>query len=149
MTTPQDKTILVVDDEEDIREFLAEVLEDAGFQVMTAVDGQDALGKVRESPPDFISLDLVMPRMSGIRFLHELRQRPEWSQIPVMLVTAHAGDDVAQGAVRALVAGTDQVPPCGYLEKPVQPDTYVRRVCKGVGVETLEITSDQQREEER
>ena len=69
MTRPEDKTILVVDDEEDIREYLSTVLEDAGFNVVTAADGQEALERVETTIPDFISLDLVMPKKIGYQVL--------------------------------------------------------------------------------
>ena len=72
MAKPQDKTILVVDDEPDIVMFLSTALEEAGFNVVTAADGNEALERVKEATPDFISLDLVMPGKSGIRFFHEL-----------------------------------------------------------------------------
>ncbi len=67
----EDKTVLVVDDEEDVREYLEAILEDAGFRVETAVDGEDGLAKVQVNPPDLVSLDLVMPKKSGIKFLYD------------------------------------------------------------------------------
>ena len=77
MIKPEDKTILVVDDEPDVRTYLTMVLQDAGFNVMSASDGNEALAMVNEQKPDFISLDLVMPNKSGIRFYHELRKKKE------------------------------------------------------------------------
>jgi len=74
---PEDKTILVVDDEPDTVTFLQTTLQYAGFQVMTASNGEEALERVKEKKPDFISLDLVMPKKSGIRFLYELRKNKE------------------------------------------------------------------------
>ena len=61
MEKPEAKTVLVVDDEPDIVFFLRAVLEDHGFQVMTAFNGQEATDKMRQHPPDLISLDLIMP----------------------------------------------------------------------------------------
>ncbi len=90
MTKPEEKTVLVVDDEEDVREFLSTVLEDAGFNVVTAADGVEALERIKEKVPDFISLDLVMPKKSGIKFLYELRHNKEWIKIPVVIVTHEA-----------------------------------------------------------
>jgi CheY-like chemotaxis protein len=69
MARPEDKTVLVVDDEEDVREYFAMALEDAGFNVLRAANGNEALERIREKTPDFISLDLVMPEKSGIRLL--------------------------------------------------------------------------------
>jgi CheY-like chemotaxis protein len=137
VATPQEKTVLVVDDEEDVREFLSTVLEDTGFQVLTAVDGVDALGRVEEKAPDLISLDLVMPNKSGMRFLHDLRRRQEWRDIPVVIVTAHANDDLGRDDLQEIFADKGQLGPRMYLEKPVDPDQYSGLVCEilGVGME--------------
>ena len=62
MPEAKDKTVLVVDDEPNVRDYLAQILRDAEFNVVTASDGDEALEIIRESPPDFISLDLVMPK---------------------------------------------------------------------------------------
>ena len=135
MSKAEEKKILVVDDEADAREYLSAVLEDAGFNVVVAVDGDDALGKIAEGAPDFISLDLVMPGKSGIRFLRELRRNKEWARIPFVIVTAHAGDDEGRGDLEDILAGKTFSGPRVYLEKPVDPERYVRFVCDQVGVE--------------
>lgn len=135
MARPEDVTILVVDDEEDARDYLATVLEDAGFNVVLAVDGNDALDKVKQSQPQFISLDLVMPGKSGIRFLHELRRNKQWAKIPFVIVTAHASDDEGREDLQDILAGKTFSGPGLYLEKPVKPDQYVRFICDQVGVE--------------
>jgi CheY-like chemotaxis protein len=132
---PGDRTILVVDDEQDARDYLALVLEDAGFNVVTAVDGNDALEKVRQAPPDFISLDLVMPGKSGIRFLHELRRNRRWARIPFVIVTAHAGDEQGREDLQSIMSGKTFSGPGMYLEKPVKPEQYVQLICQQLGVE--------------
>jgi len=130
----EDKTVLVVDDEEDVREFLEAILEDAGFKVESAVDGMDALTKVQANPPDLVSLDLVMPKKSGIKFLYEMKHHSQWARIPVIIVTAHAHDDLGREDLRDALAGKGLVAPGGYLEKPVQPEAYVRMVCSSMGI---------------
>jgi CheY-like chemotaxis protein len=75
MAQASEKKILVVDDEPDVRNFLAACLEDAGFNVETAVDGIDALEKVEAFSPDLMTLDMVMPRMPGIKVIRELRKQ--------------------------------------------------------------------------
>lgn len=134
MSSPADKTVLIVDDEEDVRDYLAAVLEDAGFNVETAVDGNDALEKVKRRVPDFISLDLVMPEKTGIKFLYELRHNKQWSKIPVLIVTAHAHDSLGKRDLDDIMAGKSLLTPGGYLEKPVQPESYVWRVCESLGL---------------
>jgi CheY-like chemotaxis protein len=117
MLKPADKTILVVDDEEDVRDYFADILADAGFNVVTAADGEEALERVRERPPDFISLDLVMPRKSGIKFLYELRHNKQWAQIPVVIVTAHARDQSGEKDFQDIFEGKSFHGPKFYLEK--------------------------------
>ena len=134
MARPEDKTVLVVDDEADVREFLGDVLEDAGFKVEKACDGVEALEKIKATPPDFISLDLVMPRKSGMKLLYELRHHPRWERIPVLIVTAHAHDELGRGDLPDALDSMSLAGPKVYLEKPVDPETYVRAVCEGLGV---------------
>ena len=87
MARPEDKTIVVVEDEPDVRLFLQTVLEDAGFNVARASDGEEALRIIREKKPDFISLDLVLPRKTGHKLLPELKRDKALSRIPVLIVT--------------------------------------------------------------
>jgi len=143
---PEGKKVLVVDDEEDVREFLVAILEDAGFNVESAVDGEHALAKVRESPPDLVSLDLVMPRKSGIKFLYEMKHNKAWERIPVIIVTAHAHDDLGKKDFDDALAGKGLVAPGGYLEKPVQPETYVRMVCSSMGITRERAEADREPE---
>lgn len=134
MSTPNEKTILVVDDEDDVREYFADILRDAGFNVMTAADGEEALDQVRQHRPDFISLDLVMPRKSGIKFLYELRHNKEWAGIPVVIVTAHAHDKLGEKDLKDIFRNKSFQGPRFYLEKPIDEEMYVRMVCENVGV---------------
>jgi CheY-like chemotaxis protein len=135
MARPEDKTVLIVDDEDDVRDYLAMTLEDAGFNVVTAADGDEALERIAEQVPDFISLDLVMPRKSGIKLLHELRRKREWASIPFVIVTAHARDDLGQGDLENILSDRVFSGPKVYLEKPVTPERYVGFICEQLGVE--------------
>jgi len=144
MTRPEDKTILVVDDEPDILTYLTMVLQDAGFNVMSAKDGNEALEKVKQKKPDFISLDLVMPHKSGIRFYHELRKNKEWSDIPVIIVTAHASDELGKGDLEEILHGKTFSGRQVYLEKPVKPADFVRMVKREVGIPVDEPEEDTQ-----
>jgi len=135
MTRPQDKTVLVVDDEPNVRQYLAQILMDAGFKVVQARDGTQALEIIQDSPPDFISLDLVMPRKSGHKLLYELRKDRKLSQIPVLIVTAHAEDELGQADLRDIMDNRVLSGPGVYLEKPVKPLSYVRAVQRALGIE--------------
>jgi CheY-like chemotaxis protein len=135
MATTKDKTILVVDDEPNVRLYLQAILDDAGFSVITAGDGEEALKIIREKHPDFISLDLVMPRKSGHKLLYELRKDPALSQIPVLIVTAHAQDEMGREDLCDLLENRVMSGPGTYLEKPVSPDAYVHAIRRALGID--------------
>ncbi len=146
MGRPEDKTVLVVDDEEDVREYLAMALEDAGFKVLRACNGNDALDQIKATRPDFISLDLVMPGKSGIMLLYELRRHKEWKRIPFVVVTAHAKDDLGKGDLKEIMSQKTFSGPNVYLEKPVKPEQYVRFVKEQLGIDDEEQAEPSQRE---
>ncbi len=137
MAKPQDKKVLVVDDEEDVVFFLCTALEDAGFRADGAFSVDEALAKVKASPPDCISLDMVMPGKSGIILFHELRRRPEWSKIPVLFVTAHAREETVRRELDAAAALATRAlsGPATYLEKPVTAELFVDAVASALHVE--------------
>jgi len=128
MSISEQKTVLVVDDEPDIVFFLQVALQDHGFKVITAFNGIEAMGKMREQKPDIISLDLVMPGKSGIKFFHELRKNKEWAQIPVLFVTGHAHDAIDGSNLMEMLEGRTLSGPATYLEKPVNAETFIRNV---------------------
>jgi len=135
MTKTEDKTILVVDDEPNVRLYLQTILEDAGFKVITASDGEEALQIIKRNTPDFISLDLVMPKKSGHKFLYELRKDPHLSQIPVLIVTAHADDEMGREDLDDLLENRVMSGPGTYLEKPVSPNAYVHAIQRALGID--------------
>ena len=82
------KRILVVDDESDLVEITQSHLEEAGYQVLTASDGQEGLEVARRTKPDMIILDIAMPGMNGLEMLRILRATPGLATIPVLMLTA-------------------------------------------------------------
>jgi chemosensory pili system protein ChpA (sensor histidine kinase/response regulator) len=115
----QRPTILVVDDDPDLRLVHSEILSHEGYEVLTAADGVEALEVVEnEGPPAVILLDLRMPRMNGWDLAERLRQRPGWRDIPVVVVAAHyrIADEAAAIGARA------------WLHKPVNIDVLLRVV---------------------
>lgn len=138
MATAQEKTVLVVDDEPDVRDYLSMILMDAGFNVVTASDGVEALEIIRANKPDFISLDLVMPRKSGQKLLYELRKDRELARIPVLIVTAHAQTELGKGDLADIMENKVISGPGVYLEKPVRPQDYVNSVRRALGIEVTE-----------
>ncbi|MBD3258786.1 response regulator [candidate division GN15 bacterium] len=134
MTDPQSKRILVVDDEEDVRQFLSTALIAAGFDVVTASDGFGALDEVKRQKPDLISLDLVMPKRSGVKFYRDLNKNKEWSDIPIIIVTGHARDDLGKSDLKELTMSGPGI----YLEKPIKPDNYIAAIKKTLGMDASE-----------
>jgi len=135
MERAEDKTILVVDDEPDVQDYLRMILEDAGFRVLSAGDGEAALEIIRKEKPDFISLDLVMPRKSGHKLLCELRRDEQLARIPVLIVTAHAKDDLGKKDLDDILDNKMISGPGTYLEKPVNPNSYVRAIQRALGLD--------------
>lgn len=135
MVHASEKKILVVDDEPDVRNYLAACIEDAGFNVETAVDGIDAMDKVAADPPDLITLDMVMPRMSGIRVMRALRKKKEWAKIPVIVITAHMHDEFGKDDVEALMAFPTPLRPIVNMEKPITPSNLIKNIGKVLEVD--------------
>ena len=142
MAHASEKTVLVVDDEPDVRNFLATCIEDAGFVIETAVDGVDALDKIKAKKPDLMTLDMVMPRHSGITLMRKLRQNKEWADIPVIVITAHARDELGSDDIEKFEAFATRQRPKHILEKPITP----ARLVKAIG-EILEVAIDVEKSE--
>jgi DNA-binding response OmpR family regulator len=116
-TTP---LVLVADDEEDIRALVAFRLERAGYEVITAADGEEALTLATTRLPDLVVLDMMMPKATGLEVTRSLREQDETKDIPVILLTARAQEaDVARG----FEAGVDD-----YVKKPFSPQDLQLRV---------------------
>ncbi len=134
MAHASEKRILVVDDEPDVRNFLAACIEDAGFIVETAVDGMEALEKVKANTPDLMTLDMVMPRKSGIKVMRTLRENEKWARLPVIVITAHARDEFGSEDIKEFNAIASGLRPRYTLEKPVTPEKLVMSICEILGV---------------
>jgi two-component system, cell cycle response regulator DivK len=89
------KNILVVDDEQDMRDYLDTLLQDKGYAVRTAVNGAEALKRVMEQPPDLILLDLQMPEETGTGFYRKLHNHKDLQDIPVIVISGLAGRNIA------------------------------------------------------
>ncbi len=148
MTRPQDKTILVVDDEPDVRLYLQTVLEDAGFNVLTAGDGEEALEVLKENEIDFITLDLVMPKKSGIRLFHELKKNKQWSRIPIIVVTGHARDEEGKKHLDEILADKTFSAKRMYLEKPVKAQDLVDYIMDELGIDSKQRKEKTEQNEE-
>ena len=120
------RTVLVVDDDPDIRDILVQVLEEEGYRVAGASNGREALSYLRSTPkpPCVILLDLMMPIMNGWQFRVEQQRDPEISGIPVVVITA-TGDAQRKAA---------NVDAAEVLEKPIELDRLIAAVARACAV---------------
>ena len=113
-------TILLVEDDPDIRHLVSYKLAKAGFDVVEVADGFAALRAARETPPDLVLLDVRMPRMSGIEVCRELRAGPLAATVPIIMLTGRSRpQDLEQG----YAAGATE-----YIVKPFSPRDLQERV---------------------
>jgi two-component system alkaline phosphatase synthesis response regulator PhoP len=113
-------TILIVDDEREIRELLRYNLERQGYKVITAQEGEEALRRIFSARPDLVLLDLLLPGLNGLEILRELRAEPSTRDLPVLLLTARGAEmDKLLGFER----GADD-----YITKPFSPREVIARV---------------------
>ncbi len=118
-----EKTILVVDDEEGVRESVREILTDEGYRVIEASDGSKVLGLIRKNHPDLVLLDIWMPELDGIGLLKEIKQREP--VVPVIMVSGH-------GNIHTAVTAT-KIGAFDFLEKPLSLDGLLTTVRRALG----------------
>jgi CheY-like chemotaxis protein len=122
------KTILIVDDEPDVVKWLSVLFEDNGYRAVVAVDGIEGMEKVRAERPDLITLDISMPKESGIKMYRELQDNEELAAIPVVMLTGVSPEFERFISTRKLVK-----PPAAYLEKPVKDKDLLDKVKELIG----------------
>jgi two-component system, OmpR family, phosphate regulon response regulator PhoB len=113
-------TVLLVEDDPDIRHLVAYKLTKGGFDVIEAADGFEALQSAREKAPDLVILDIRMPRMSGLEVCRELRAGPLTGTVPIIMLTARARP---QDLEQAYAAGATD-----YVVKPFSPRILLQHV---------------------
>ena len=96
-------TVLVVEDESALVELLRYNLEQAGFQVSVALDGEEALASVRDETPDLILLDWMLPLMSGIEVCRQLRRQTATANVPIIMLTARGEEEIGRASCRERV----------------------------------------------
>ena len=112
--------ILVAEDERDIRELIGFTLRFAGFEVVLAVNGIEAVEKVAQEQPDLVMLDVRMPKMTGYEACRRLKENPETSDIPIVFLSAKGQEgEIEQG----LASGALE-----YIVKPFAPDELTSQV---------------------
>lgn len=116
------KTIMIVDDSASIRQLLGMTLKGAGFDVIEAVDGVDALKKLDGSKIHLLISDVNMPNMDGFTLVQEVKKLPAYKFTPMMMLTTEASDDKKQ---QGRAAGAK-----AWIVKPFQPPTLLAAVSK-------------------
>ncbi len=117
--------ILIVEDDADSMKILSSMLTAAGYQVVRAYGGEDALRKVKAQKFDLVLTDLAMPKMSGVQVIEGIKKGAETKHIPVVAVTAFVWDQIAQSAGQV---GVD-----GFIRKPFTAQQLLREVEKHLG----------------
>lgn len=118
--------ILIADDEENIVMSLEFLLRHAGFEVLTAADGEQALEKARAERPDLVLLDVMMPRRNGYEVCQELRSQPQFAGLKIVMLTARGRE---AEAAKGLAVGAD-----AYITKPFSTRELVARIKSLLGI---------------
>lgn len=121
--------VLVADDNADMREYLTRILSGAGYQVTTVTDGAEALHSVRRDTPDLVVSDVMMPRLDGLELVARLRADTRTASVPVLLLSARAGQEAS---IEGLRAGADD-----YLVKPFAAAELLARVRANIELSRL------------
>ena len=119
------RKILIVEDDPDIMRIMSYTLTNAGYQVLRAYGGEDALRKLKTQTFDLILTDLAMPNISGVDVIAAVKANPESCHVPCVAVTAFMWDQIAQSAGQV---GCD-----GFIGKPFTADQLLREVAKHLG----------------
>ena len=120
---PADKLILIVDDDDSVRELLEFIVKKEGFRSEKAADGEDAINKARTGNPDLILLDLMLPKFGGFEILREL-QGDETSSIPIIIITGRYTDRSTSEMIKQEPNVRD------FIEKPVKPQVLTAVIHK-------------------
>ena len=126
--TEAQKIVLVVDDEPDTLDFLTTVLEDNGYATVSARDGAEAMTELEARVPDLVTLDITMPKRSGVAVYRMLREEGRLQSVPVIIVTGISDD------FEPFISTRRQVPPPdGYIHKPVDHEKLMDLVRESIG----------------
>jgi two-component system, chemotaxis family, chemotaxis protein CheY len=117
-----EKTILIVDDSESIREVVIFTLENAGYKVIPAIDGKDALQYLDGQHLDMILTDLHMPNMDGIALIKEVRKIENYKYVPILYLTTESQQSIKNEARQAGATG--------WIVKPFMPDKLIAAIAK-------------------
>jgi CheY-like chemotaxis protein len=128
------KTVLFVDDELDMRIFLAAVLRTGGYRGVAARNAVEALAKARALPPELIVMDVMMPEAGGVTLYQELKRDERLKRIPVIVLTGVSAQAFAHHLHMVNLCREESLPPPeGYLEKPLDPERLLGEIRRLIG----------------
>ena len=126
--------ILVVDDDMDLRTFISTLLESNGYRVAVAENGEQGMSKVREKKPALITLDVMMPKESGIKMYRDIKVSPDYQDVPVLIISGLARKTFLHSQKVLDKFKNQNVPePDGYIEKPPEPEELLAEVRRILG----------------
>jgi CheY-like chemotaxis protein len=120
------KKIMIVDDEESLIELIRAVMEQEGYEVTTAINGEEALNKLKSVKPDLIILDMMMPGMSGREVCDKIRSNPETKDLKIIFLTVAKFSEAGKDVLKKMKV-------LDYINKPFNNDDLTKRVKKIVG----------------
>lgn len=145
----EQKEILIVEDSEESVIFLSEILEAHGYQYRVATNGKEAMAAMRDSRPDLVLLDIMMPRKTGLGVLKDMKKDPNLAKTPVIIVTGASettGVDLQTGEAKPMESYEDDfaraygvklhdimdglAPADGFIEKPIEPQSLIGEIEK-------------------
>ena len=128
------KTILIVDDEPDIVTYLATLLEDNGYRVIQTRSAGEAADRLRDTVPDLITLDIMMPKRSGIAFYRDLKMDERTKNVPAIFISAFSlARDFTGSGFRTLIPEPEVPEPEAFVEKPIEVSKLLRTIESVIG----------------
>ena len=141
------KQVLLIDDDQNTVTYLSVMLSENGYEPIPAYDGSEGLQKIKESKPDLIVLDVMMPKKSGLVLFKQLKRDDQFKDIPVLMLTGVSGvveemeqhkddtfehpyDNLREALKKAIKAMREEglVKPEMFVDKPIDPDTFIAKV---------------------
>ena len=115
---PADKLVVIVDDDDSVRELIEFLVKKEGFRAETASDGEAGIAKIQQTRPNLVVLDLMLPRYGGFEVLRQLQQSEETARIPIVVVTGRYTDRSTAEMIRQESNVMD------FIEKPIKPTLF-------------------------
>ncbi len=128
------KRVLVVDDEMDVRTFISTLLDSNGYKAVVAENGEQGWQKFQEKKPDLVTLDVMMPKESGIKMYRNIKTDPNYAGVPVLVISGLARKTFLHSQKVLDQFKNQSVPePEGYIEKPPEPEELLGEIKRIIG----------------